>query len=412
MRVQTMRGRTKRGWRRTVAAVAAAAALTTSVGGCGLLDKGAYDLPLPGGADVGDDPTTMTIHFTDVEGLVPKSNVKLDNVAVGKVTSIDVETDDWSAVVTAEVRSDLGLPADVEARVRRSSLLGEWYVELVRPEAGTSADAVTLSSATTIPIDRTGGTADVEEVLGALSLLLNNGGLPQINTIMTELNTALGGNESQVRALLGDLTEFTSQLDARRDDIVRALDGLDRLTRVLRDNDDKIATALEELPAGLEVLADQRPQLVALLRSLDRLSEVTVRVVEQSKDDTVADLKLLAPVLRGLEQSGGDLAEALKIFATFPFTPGAMGAIAGDYANLDAKVDFDLDAVVGTLLNSNQPINLGGQDLPNPLPILRDPLSILDDLVTVPEVKLPDAIKEPVRDLTQLLVGLLGGGRS
>lgn len=334
-----------------VARVAAVLALLVGTSGCGLLSDGAYDLPLPGGADVGDDPDTITIEFDSVQGLVPKSTVKVDNVAVGQVTDIAVDQTTWTATVTAEVRGDLDLPANAEARVRRSSLLGEWYVELDDPTGEPSS--VALASTGTIPMAQTGGTAPVEQVLGALSLLLNNGGLPQLNTILTELNLALDGNEPEVRALLGDLDELVGLLDANRGDIVAALDALGELSRTLEANRDDIASALDEIPAGLEVLADQRPQLVQMLRSLDRLSDVTVRVVERSKDDVVADLTQLEPILARLREAGQDLPDALQILATFPFTPGAMEAIRGDYVNLNARVELDLPAVLGTLLGTS-----------------------------------------------------------
>lgn len=324
--------------------------LGLAASGCGLAEDGAYDLPLPGGADTGSDPATITVHLDSVQGLVPLASVELDDVPVGQVEDIELQEEDWSAVVTVELRSDLDLPGDVGARVRRSSLLGEWYLELVRPDASVAAPASgTLADGDTIPAERVAATAGVEEVLGALSLLLNNGGLPQLDTILSELTAALDGNEAEVQALLAEAARFTGQLDQRRSDVVAALDGLARLSRVLRGNEQRIAAALDGLPAGLRVLADQRPQLVEMLRALDRLSDVTVRVVERSREDAVADLRLLQPVLASLRRSGTDLTDALEILATFPFTPAAGDAVLGDYVNLDSKVDLDLALVLASL---------------------------------------------------------------
>lgn len=371
--------------RRTVAGLTAVTALLAPFGlsGCGALDDGAYGLPLPGGVDVGEDPDTITVEFANVEGLVPKAQVRMSNVGVGQVSDLEVDQDTWTAVATLTVRNDLDLPADVTARVRRSSLLGEWYVELVRPAPGVTGTSTgtALGDDATIPLARTGGSVAVEDVLGALSLLLNNGGLPQVNVIVRELNQALDGNEAQVKALLGDLTDFTSTLDRRRDDIVRALDGLQTLSATLDDNRDQLATALDQIPQGLKVLADQEPQLTAMLRSLDRLSGVAVRVVERSKDDVVADLELLRPVLTKLGEAGDELPKALQILATFPFTPGAYDALRGDYLNLEARVELDLDAVLKTLVASDLPLYLGGQELPNPLPLLQGPADLLDGLI-------------------------------
>ena len=60
-------------------------------------DFDVYQLPLPGGADVGSDPITVTVRFDDVLDLVPKSSVKVNDVTVGQV--VDVDLDGYQAVV-------------------------------------------------------------------------------------------------------------------------------------------------------------------------------------------------------------------------------------------------------------------------------------------------------------------------
>lgn len=341
-----------------------AAILALVCSGCGVLQNGAYDLPLPGGPDAGKNPRTITVHFASVDGLVPKSMVKLGNVAVGEVEHIDVDPDDWTATVTARVRNDVDLPSNATAQVRRSSLLGEWFVELTPPPTAAGGQ---LPDGGTIPIARTTETAPVEQVLGALSLLLSDGGVPQLDTIVKELNNAFRGRSPQLRALLTDLNRFTGDLDAHKDDIVTALRSMGRLSRTLADNKEKIASALDELPAGVKVLAQQRRQLVTMLSSLDHLSDVAVDVVDRSRADTVADLRALQPTLDKLADAGTDLPGALKILLTFPFTPGVMDSIQGDFVNLHANTDLDLGTLLETVLR-------GAPDLPIMLP---DPASIL-----------------------------------
>ena len=53
-------------------------------------DFDVYKLPLPGGTDVGDDPMTVKVQFTDVLDLVPKTSVKVNDVSVGNVTDIEL----------------------------------------------------------------------------------------------------------------------------------------------------------------------------------------------------------------------------------------------------------------------------------------------------------------------------------
>src|SRR5690606_38486562 len=118
-----------RGWpviRRLAAAATAAAVLATS--GCGVLSGGLRGVDLPGGANLGDAPYSLTIEFTDVVDLVPQSLVKVADVPVGTVSDIEVGPD-WTAQVTVLVNGDVVLPPDVNARVRTTSLLGEKFVE-------------------------------------------------------------------------------------------------------------------------------------------------------------------------------------------------------------------------------------------------------------------------------------------
>ncbi len=332
------RCRTAGRWVAAVGAVLTAALVT----GCG----GAYDLPLPGGADMGGKGYRVIVQFADVMDLVPQSAVKVDDVTVGKVERITV--DGWAARVTLRVKDSVRLPANATAQLQQTSLLGEKYVELSAP-AGVAAQG-RLADGAVIPLARTARNPEVEEVLGALSLLLNGGGVGQLKVITTELNKATHGNEAQIRDLVSRLDTFVGGLDAQKSQIVTALDAVDRLAGRLAAQKQDLATALDHLPAGLKVLADQRRQLTGMLTALDRLGAVGTRVISASRADTVANLRALRPTLTELTRAGDDLPNSLRMLLSFPFPDNAAsGAIKGDYANLHATLDLD----VAELLKQN-----------------------------------------------------------
>jgi phospholipid/cholesterol/gamma-HCH transport system substrate-binding protein len=396
-----------------------------------VLSGGLRGVDLPGGASLGDDPYRLTIEFTDVVDLVPQSLVKVDDVPVGTVSDIAVGPD-WTAQVTVLVNGDVALPPDVQARVRTTSLLGEKFVELLAPKDAASGRIV---DGATIPLLRTSRAAEVEEVLGSLSLLLNGGGVAQIRTIASELNKALSGNEPEIRALLDDLDALVGALDSHKTEITRAIDEINRLSGTLRDRKGQIKTALADLSPGLRELEDQRGKLVDMLQALDRLSGVATDVVNRSHDDVVADLELLRPVLAKLVESGPDLVNSLSLLPTFPFSDGTVDAFAGDYSNLYVELDLDLSSLLENLARSGEPFpgpdgTLGmlpptsqllgpllGPESPS-LPSF--PLLGQGDLLPLPgEVEPtptsgspepPDEDAEPTRD-GGLLGGLFGGGR-
>lgn len=348
---------------RNTLATVTAVALATS--GCSVLGGGLRGVDLPGGASLGDNPYTVSIEFPDVVDLVPQSLVKVADVSVGSVSDISVDPTTWNAIVTVKVNRDVRLPANADARVRTTSLLGEKFVELSPPAQGATG---TLANGARIPVQRAGRAAEVEEVLGVLSMLLNGGGVAQIKTISTELNKALVGNEPQIRSLLANLDTLVGALDDKKSEITRALDGINRLSATLDARRGQITNALDNLAPGLKELENQRSQLVDLLQSLDRLSGVATDVVNRSRDDTLADLRSLQPTLAKLAESGQNLPNSLQILGSFPFTDAAQQAVAGDYANLYVKADLDLKSVLDNLARTNQPFPGPGTPLFGMLP--------------------------------------------
>lgn len=316
-------------------------------------DASVYSLPLPGGPDVGEDPMTVRVEFADVLDLVPQSTVKVNDVSVGKVTAIDLQG--YQALVTLEIRRDVDLPGNAVAELRQTSLLGEKFVELSAPAEGAIASR--LEDGAVIPIERAGRNPEVEEVLGALSLLLNGGGVAQLRTITRELNLALEGREDSARSVLRNLRTFTGQLDENKADIVDAIESLNRLALAAEEQLPTIDKALEELPSALESIDRQRDDLVEMLAALDDLSDVAVDVIAQSKDATITSLERLDPVLTQLAASGDDFTNAFHVFLTYPFVDEVVGRdpqVArnlhmGDYTNLSITLDVDLTAIPTTI---------------------------------------------------------------
>ncbi len=339
------RGTVRRQGVRRVAVLAAGALLLTGCGSGGF--GGVYTMPLPGGADLGDRPYAVKVRFQDVLDLVPQAGVKVNDVPVGRVDRIDLAADGWTAEVTVLVNGGVKLPGNAVARLRQSALLGEKYVELDGPAEGDEQGV--LADGAVIPVERTNRNPEVEEVFGALSMLLNGGGVAQLQEISRELNAALEGNEPQIRSLLDRLNTLVGELDAHKDEITRALDGLNRLGGALNAQRDRITGVLADLEPGLKVLSEQRTQLVTLLQSLDALADVAVDTVNRSRDDIVADLKALAPTLQKLAEAGTNLPNALELLLTYPFPDSAVAGVRGDYTNLFIDLDLNLGTVVDNL---------------------------------------------------------------
>jgi phospholipid/cholesterol/gamma-HCH transport system substrate-binding protein len=353
-----------------------ATVVAIGLSGCGFSP---YKLPLPGGADLGENPYTIKAEFRDVLDLVPQSGVRVDDVSVGKVT--DVELKGWHAVITMQINSNTRLPDDAEATIRQTSLLGEKFVSIATPEDGGNGR---LSNGDVIPLERSGRNPELEEILSAAALLFNGGGLEKTNTIVRELNLALEGNEPEVKALLKNSEDFVTVLDDNKQAILAALEKINRLSIATTNQRKSITQALDDIPPALKILDKQRDDLVSLLEALDRLSDVATEVIEESKDDTLTDLRRLEPVLRELANAGDDIANAFTLL-TYPFPDRLFGdtvsramepcsedesdlldnvrngACFGDYINLDINLALNPEQAAQLLAGL---LSIGGVQLP------------------------------------------------
>lgn len=326
-----------------VAAALCTAALTASA--CG--SQGVYSIPLPGGADTGENPINLTVDFADVVDLVPQSAVKVNGVAVGKVTKIELAPDGWSARTSVVMRGDVDLPANAIAQVRQTNLLGEKFIEIDAPTSNPSPNS--LKSGDTIALQNTGTGAQIEAVLGALSMLLNGGGVAQLQPIIEEMNKAVDGREPEVRALFEQFAVLVSGINDQRDDITRALDSLNILTGTVAAQREQVDGVLNELPEGVAILAEQTPQFLDLLDELTRLGDVGSDVINQTSDDIITNLRALRPTLEALGDSAPELIGALPVLPTFPIPDEILPSLKGGYANVYVALDLRLGQALDAL---------------------------------------------------------------
>ncbi|WP_040773481.1 MCE family protein [Nocardia pneumoniae] len=328
---------------RRTAAVAVGLAVALGVSGCQW--DGLNSLPMPGTEGSAPGSYQVRIQMPNVTTLTRNSPVRVHDVTVGTVSKIEVE--DWHALVTVTLNPDVRLPANAVAKIGQTSLLGSNHLELSAPVDQPPEGQ--LKAGDVIPLARAGTYPTTEQVLSSLSVVLNGGGVAQLETITRELNSALTGREDAIRDLLPRLNELTSNLDRQTADIIAAMSGLDRLGGQLSQQRDLVAAAIEQIHPALTVLADRRANITRALTALGELSDVTQRIIDASGNDLKANLHSLVPVLRSLSDTGGNLTEALKILATFPFPMKNLDhAIKGDYLNLFMTVD-----ITGRRLDSN-----------------------------------------------------------
>lgn len=320
-----------------VAGLAVGVAVTLGVTGCQF--DGLNSLPMPGSEGAGPGAYTVRIQMPNVTTLTRNSPVRVDDVNVGNVTGIEVEG--WHALVTVSLNPEVKLPANAIAKIGQTSLLGSNHLELSAPTDEPAQGQ--LRDNDVIPLDRAGAYPTTEQVLSSLSVVLNGGGIAQLETITSELNAALSGREAEIADLLPQLDALTTGLNNQTGSIIAAMEGLDRLAGTLGDQKDVLARAIEEIHPALTALADRTANITRAVTALGELGDVTERLIQTSGDDLKANLASLGPVLETLANTGNNLIASMAILPTFPFPIRNIDkAIMGDYLNL--FITFDLTA--------------------------------------------------------------------
>ncbi|NRI65340.1 MCE family protein [Rhodococcus sp. MS16] len=341
-------------------AVVVTLAVGVALGASGCEWNGLNSVPMPGTQGRGEGSYEVQIEMPNVTTLSQNSPVRVDDVAVGSVSNIEVQG--WHALVTVSLNPEVELPANATAKIGQTSLLGSQHIELAPPVE--EAPEGRLEAGDVIPLERAGAYPTTEQTLSSLSVVLNGGGLAQVQDITTELNAALIGREDAVRDLLPQLDQLVGSLDKQRGDIISAMEGIDRLSYTVEAQRDTLNKALDGIPPALDILVAQRQDITNALTSLGGLSEVASRVINESGEDFATNVRSLSPTLKALADSGNALTQVLGVLLTFPFPQnGIDNVIRGDYANLAMTIDLTLPRLDANFLTGT-PLagSLGGPE--------------------------------------------------
>jgi len=331
-----------------VFAVARRGAFRATAVGCGALmlagcsAGGLNSLNMPGTQGHGRGSYTVTVELPNVATLPQNSPVMVNDVTVGSVSGIHVvQSPDgtFHAAVELSLGPEVNLPANVNAKVAQTSLLGSQHIELFSPttEPGTGR----LADGATIPISRTGRYPTTEEVFASLGMVVNKGNLAALQDITDEAYAAVAGRAGTFTDLVPKLATLVDSLEQQTQDIITAAEGLNRFGAILAASKDSLGRTLDTLPAAMKVLNANRSNIVDAFVSLRRLAGVAADVLAKTKDDFAADFKDLFPVVKALNDYSYYLIKDLALLPTFPFHYKYLRqAVRGDFLNV--FVTFDL----------------------------------------------------------------------
>lgn len=319
--------------------LALAVGLALVVGACSIETAGA-----PTGA------VSLYATFADVQDLTPGHNVQASNVVVGSVRRIDL--DGYQARVELSIVDDFRVPDGVAAVVRRTSLLGEYYVDLVLPERFDAVagpfleDGDVIEEATTQP--------DVEQLAEQAAAVVGSLTADDLGATIDAVATGLGGRGQVLHDLVQDAGLVLDALADQQAALASTVDSMAELGHTLAPRAGELASTIGKLADASGTLADSRDRIVAAVAALVDLATATNdTVIEPHAERLATLLQQLQPMLGLLADRSDVLADLIidlsrfvdlfpstvhngnVLLLTWAFLPGALrdvgsASVAGD----------------------------------------------------------------------------------
>jgi phospholipid/cholesterol/gamma-HCH transport system substrate-binding protein len=254
-----------------------------------------------------DGRLTVRASFTDVGDLATSAPVMLADIPIGQVT--DIELEENQAMVTMEIDPQANVPQGVVARVRRTSLLGEKFVDFLVPE-GIPLDAPPLKNGDQI-VD-TEARADLEDLVAEGTDVLAPLLASEIATLVDEGAKGFGGRGEQLGAILNNFQQIVQAYAGRTDEIRGVITNLNQLNATLASKAPAHAKATVNSAKGLRMLVEESERLKAAIVALNRLSVGARGVLEAHSDEMSRFFRQARTILDTLNSESGSIERFLK----------------------------------------------------------------------------------------------------
>jgi phospholipid/cholesterol/gamma-HCH transport system substrate-binding protein len=310
--------------------------------------RGISNVEIPGGPGSGSGAMTIYVQVPDTLAINGNSKVMVADVFVGSIKAIQLKN--WIATLTLGIDKNTKLPKNAIAKIGQTSLLGSQHVEIASPP---NPSQELLKNGDTIPLKNSSAYPTTEQTLASLSLILRGGGIPNLEVLQNEVYNIFNGRGDQIRAFLGKLDTFTSQLNQQRDDITHAIDSTNRLLTYVGARADVLDRVLTDIPPLIKFFAnkDYQQHLINAIDSVGRLSQAADQYLSEARGPLHTDLQALQCPLKELGRASPYLIGALKLILTQPFDIDTVPKIfRGDYINISLTLDVTYSSVDNAFL--------------------------------------------------------------
>ncbi|MGI8773915.1 MAG: MlaD family protein [Actinomycetota bacterium] len=253
------------------------------------------------------DTYVISAEFEDATGVLKGDAVKLAGVDVGRVEGTEIR--DGKAIVRFNLDKDVELPKDSTVAIRWRNVLGQRFL-YVYP----GSDDEVFAAEDVIPDENTEDVNDIGTFLNRIGPILQAIDPKQANAFLDAINTALVGNENQVRQLLSEGAKLGQALGQEDDEIERLISSADTIMAAYAGQEGAIGEIFDDLDRVGTVLARRTDDINTFITNFARVQNQLDELVTDSGDDFDATIASLRTVTKVLAKNKDNLDETLRTF--------------------------------------------------------------------------------------------------
>ena len=255
----------------------------------------------------GAETIEVTAAFDDVGDMATGAPVTMSDIRVGKVSAIRLEGTE--AIATLELDPEANIPADVIARVRRTSVLGERIVDLVVPEgSGTSGELLADGS----DITETEVRSDLEDRVDEGSEVLGAVAASDLAVMIDQGGRGFGGRGEELRSILNSYGEIVGAYAERGEMLKNLISNLDQFNATVASEAESHRQAIRNTARSIEMLSEESDELERAIVSLNRLAVGGKDILDEHLDEMQNFFGQTRTILGTLEGQQKDIELLLK----------------------------------------------------------------------------------------------------
>jgi phospholipid/cholesterol/gamma-HCH transport system substrate-binding protein len=255
----------------------------------------------------GAESIEVTAAFDDVGDMAPGAPVTMADIRVGKVSGIRLEG--TQAVATLQLDPEADIPADVVARVRRTSVLGERIVDLVVPEDAEASDELLADGA---DISQTEVRSDLEDLVDEGSEVLGAVAASDLAVMIDQGGRGFGGRGEELRSILNSYSEIVGAYAQRGEMLKNLISNLDQFNATVAGEAESHRQAIRNTARSIELLSEESAELEQAIVSLNRLAVGGEDILNEHLDEMQNFFRQTRTILGTLEGQQKDIELLLR----------------------------------------------------------------------------------------------------